>query len=129
MVVTTKDDPVVCELTATLCEWHQIWTSLYLDNNTELVERIGALILDLADAREELIQLLREQQQQMIECNPNQIITPSPNLTRKPEIDSRTQQISELKSDTIAKIDLGNQILGLDLVLRDSNFKPVFHLT
>lgn len=106
MVITTKEDPVVSELTATLREWHQIWVSLYLDNQFELFEKIGSILIALIDARTELITLLRS-------------------FGTIQDSISREQQINELKTEIVNKLDLGNHLLGLDLVLRDANHRPV----
>ena len=106
MVIIQKEDPVVSEATATLREWYQHWISLYLDNRSDLFETVGAILLSLVDARAELIILLK----------------PSASFQ---DAGSRDQQIAELKLDIISKLDLGNRLLGLDLVLRDSSFRPV----
>jgi len=111
-ITTTREDPVVAEVTATLREWHQIWSSLYLDDQTELFEQIGSLISDCIDAREELISLLNKLQNENLEQNlSDQVIL--------------KQQIACLKAELVGKLDHGNQLLNLDLVLRDGDFKPV----
>lgn len=113
-----QEDPVLNELTATLREWHQIWLSLYLDNQADLFERIGELLLELTDAREELFislksSLQQQQQPQLATAGSSQ------------EAISRAQRINELKASIINKLDLGNRLLGLDLILRDAEFRPV----
>lgn len=99
-------DPVVVEATTTLREWHEIWKSLYLDNQIELFDKIGTLILELIDSRAELLELLK-------------LYGPKCQQT------TLEQQVAELKRDIVNKLDLGNRLLNLDLVTRDTNYKPV----
>lgn len=101
------EDPIVFELTTTLREWHHIWLTLYLDNQTELFEKVGNLLPKLIDKRLELVDLLKQ------------------NSNHQDATAGREQHILELKSEIVQDLDLGNRLLGLDLVPRDSNFKPV----
>jgi len=99
------EDPVVSEVTAILHEWHKIWISLYLDNQSELFETIEVLLDKLITARAELISALKQSSSQ--------------------EPGNQEQQIIEIKSDIVDKIHQGNRLLNLDLVPRDRDFKLV----
>lgn len=106
-MITTRDDTVVYEVTTTLREWHKIWISLYLDNQTDLFDRIGSILSILIDARAELINLLKQ------------------TTTTTQDATSREQQIAKLKTDIVNKLDLGNRLLNLDFVPRDEKFNLV----
>lgn len=100
------DDPVVFEVTTTLKEWHDIWISLYLDNQINLFNEIAALICALVNQRAKLISVLKQNASSQY-------------------INNLAQQISELKCDIVTKLDHGNRLLNLDLTPRDSSFSLV----
>lgn len=102
----TKEDPVVGEVTQTLCEWHSLWSSLFLDNQTDLFLKISDLIEELFDLRVELIDALKH-------------YSPSYDTSGK------EQQIIQLKTNIITRLDIGNRLLNLDLVIRDATFRVV----
>lgn len=102
----TKEDPVVTEVTQSLREWHSVWISLYLDNQLELFHRIKDIIEELFDLRSELVEALKH-------YNPSY------------DTSGKEQQIINLKTNIITRLDLGNRLLNLDLVARDATFRTV----
>lgn len=102
----TREDPVVSEVTQTLREWHSVWISLYLDNQLELFYKIGSTIEELFDLRGELVESLKH-------YNPSY------------DTSGKEQQIINLKTNIITRLDLGNRLLGLDLVTRDATLRVV----
>lgn len=99
-------DPVVFEVTTTLLEWHKIWLSLYIDNQTSIFDEVGSLICSLVDQRAKLISILKQSSSSQYTNN-------------------LVQHIAELKCDIVTKLDHGNRLLNLDLVPRDSSFTLV----
>ncbi|XP_072561850.1 dedicator of cytokinesis protein 5 isoform X1 [Paramormyrops kingsleyae] len=88
--VIPADLPLVQELGATLREWAQIWHKLYVTNQTALFRNVQQMAYSLIEYRSQIV---------------------SGTLPK--------DDLIELKKKVTAKIDYGNRILGLDLVVRD----------
>ncbi|XP_076849032.1 dedicator of cytokinesis protein 5 isoform X2 [Brachyhypopomus gauderio] len=88
--VMPADLPLVQELGATLREWVQIWHSLYANNKATLFRSVQQMTYSLIEYRSQIV---------------------SGTLPK--------DDLVELKKKVTAKIDYGNRILGLDLVVRD----------
>ncbi|KPP73967.1 hypothetical protein Z043_106907 [Scleropages formosus] len=88
--VIPADLPLVQELGATLREWAQIWQKLYVSNQTTLFRNVQQMTYSLIEYRSQIV---------------------SGTLPK--------DDLVELKKKVTAKIDYGNRILGLDLVVRD----------
>ncbi|XP_072538135.1 dedicator of cytokinesis protein 5 isoform X2 [Salminus brasiliensis] len=88
--VIPTDLPLVQELSATLREWAQIWHSLYVNNKTTLFRTVQQMAYSLIEYRSQIV---------------------SGTLPK--------DDLVELQKKVTAKIDYGNRILGLDLVVRD----------
>ncbi|XP_015198521.1 dedicator of cytokinesis protein 5 isoform X2 [Lepisosteus oculatus] len=88
--VIPADVPLVHELGATLREWAQIWHKLYVNNKTTLFRHVQQMAYSLIEYRSQIV---------------------SGTLPK--------DDLVELKKKVTAKIDYGNRILGLDLVVRD----------
>ncbi|XP_070272709.1 dedicator of cytokinesis protein 5 isoform X1 [Myotis yumanensis] len=84
--------PLVQELTATLREWAVIWRKLYVNNKVSLFRRLQQMTYSLIEWRSQIL---------------------SGTLPK--------DELAELKKKVTAKIDHGNRMLGLDLVVRDDN--------
>uniref|UniRef100_A0A4W5LQ93 Dedicator of cytokinesis 5 n=1 Tax=Hucho hucho TaxID=62062 RepID=A0A4W5LQ93_9TELE len=84
------DLPLVLELGATLREWAQIWHKLYVNNKTTLFRGVQQMAYSLIEYRSQIV---------------------SGTLPK--------DDLVELRKKVTAKIDYGNRILGLDLVVRD----------
>uniref|UniRef100_A0A8C9TPR7 Dedicator of cytokinesis 2 n=1 Tax=Scleropages formosus TaxID=113540 RepID=A0A8C9TPR7_SCLFO len=91
-VVTSAEMPLVKEVTTTLREWGSIWKQLYVANQKERVSQVQRLMWDLMEWRSQLL---------------------SGTLP--------SDEFKELKQKVTSKIDYGNKILELDLVVRDEN--------
>ncbi|XP_051896734.1 dedicator of cytokinesis protein 5 isoform X1 [Pristis pectinata] len=90
--VIPNELPLVQELTMTLREWAIIWHKLYLNGNKAMFQHVQQMTYYLIEWRSQII---------------------SGTLPK--------DELLELKGKVIAKIDYGNRILGLDLVVRDEN--------
>lgn len=88
--VVPADLPLVQELGTTLREWTQIWHKLYVNNKTTLFRNVQQMAYSLIEYRSQIVS----------GTLPN-------------------DDLVELKKKVTAKIDYGNRILGLDLVVRD----------
>ncbi|XP_058526020.1 dedicator of cytokinesis protein 5 [Ochotona princeps] len=84
--------PLVQELTSTLREWAVIWRKLYVDNKITLFRQLQQMTYSLIEWRSQIL---------------------SGTLPK--------DELAELKKKVTAKIDHGNRMLGLDLVVRDDN--------
>ncbi|PIO39989.1 hypothetical protein AB205_0033050 [Aquarana catesbeiana] len=84
--------PLVQELTATLREWGVLWHSLYVQNQRTQFVQIQEMMSQLMDWRSQIM---------------------SGTLPK--------DDLAELRKKVTAKIDYGNRVLGLDLVVRDEN--------
>ncbi|XP_031587129.1 dedicator of cytokinesis protein 5 isoform X1 [Oreochromis aureus] len=89
-IIIPADLPLVQELGATLREWAQIWQKLYVVNKTTLFRTVQQMAYSLIEYRSQIV---------------------SGTLPK--------DDLVELKKKVTAKIDYGNRILGLDLVVRD----------
>ncbi|XP_004414191.1 PREDICTED: dedicator of cytokinesis protein 5 [Odobenus rosmarus divergens] len=84
--------PLVQELTSTLREWAVIWRKLYVNNKAILFHQLQQMTYSLIEWRSQIL---------------------SGTLPK--------DELAELKKKVTAKIDHGNRMLGLDLVVRDDN--------
>ncbi|XP_041854443.1 dedicator of cytokinesis protein 5 isoform X2 [Melanotaenia boesemani] len=89
-IIIPADLPLVQELGATLREWAQIWQKLYVGNKITLFRSVQQMAYSLIEYRSQIV---------------------SGTLPK--------DDLVELKKKVTAKIDYGNRILGLDLVVRD----------
>ncbi|XP_071338354.1 dedicator of cytokinesis protein 5 isoform X2 [Trachinotus anak] len=89
-IIIPADLPLVQELGATLREWAQIWHKLFVVNKTILFRSVQQMAYSLIEYRSQIV---------------------SGTLPK--------DDLVELKKKVTAKIDYGNRILGLDLVVRD----------
>uniref|UniRef100_A0A3P8WR81 Dedicator of cytokinesis 5 n=1 Tax=Cynoglossus semilaevis TaxID=244447 RepID=A0A3P8WR81_CYNSE len=89
-VVVPADLPLVHELSATLREWAQIWHKLFVSNRSSLFRSVQQMAYSLMEYRSQIV---------------------SGTLPK--------DDLVELKKKVTAKVDYGNRILGLDLVVRD----------
>ncbi|XP_035514057.1 dedicator of cytokinesis protein 5 [Morone saxatilis] len=89
-IIIPADLPLVLELGATLREWAQIWHKLFVANKTTLFRSVQQMAYSLIEYRSQIV---------------------SGTLPK--------DDLVELKKKVTAKIDYGNRILGLDLVVRD----------
>uniref|UniRef100_A0A8C8G930 Dedicator of cytokinesis 2 n=1 Tax=Oncorhynchus tshawytscha TaxID=74940 RepID=A0A8C8G930_ONCTS len=90
-VVLSAEMPLVKEVTTTLREWGSIWKQLYTNKKKRVVQ-VQRLMWDLMEWRSQLL---------------------SGTLP--------SDEFKELKQKVTSKIDYGNKILELDLVVRDVN--------
>uniref|UniRef100_A0A9J8D1R6 Dedicator of cytokinesis 5 n=1 Tax=Cyprinus carpio carpio TaxID=630221 RepID=A0A9J8D1R6_CYPCA len=88
--VVPNDLPLVQELGTTLREWTQIWHKLYVSNKTTLFRSVQQMAYSLIEYHSQIVS----------GTLPN-------------------DDLVELRKKVTAKIDYGNRILGLDLVVRD----------
>nr|XP_013809071.1 PREDICTED: dedicator of cytokinesis protein 2 [Apteryx mantelli mantelli] len=84
--------PLVQELTTTLWEWGSIWKQLYVANKKERFQQVQSMMYDLMEWRSQLL---------------------SGTLPK--------DELKELKQKVTSKIDYGNKILELDLIVRDED--------
>ncbi|XP_054906818.1 dedicator of cytokinesis protein 5 [Poeciliopsis prolifica] len=89
-IITPADLPLVQEIGATLREWVQIWQKLFVANKIMLFRSVQQMAYSLIEYRSQIV---------------------SGTLPK--------DDLVELKKKVTAKIDYGNRILGLDLVVRD----------
>uniref|UniRef100_A0A7N6FIL4 Dedicator of cytokinesis 5 n=1 Tax=Anabas testudineus TaxID=64144 RepID=A0A7N6FIL4_ANATE len=89
-IIIPADLPLVQEIGATLREWAQIWHKLFVANKTTLFRSVQQMAYSLIEYRSQIA---------------------SGTLPK--------DDLVELKKKVTAKIDYGNRILGLDLVVRD----------
>uniref|UniRef100_A0A3Q2T550 Dedicator of cytokinesis 5 n=1 Tax=Fundulus heteroclitus TaxID=8078 RepID=A0A3Q2T550_FUNHE len=89
-MIIPADFPLVQEIGATLREWVQIWQKLYVANKTTLFRGVQQMAYSLMEYRSQIV---------------------SGTLPK--------DDLVELRKKVTAKIDYGNRILGLDLVVRD----------
>ncbi|XP_051830122.1 dedicator of cytokinesis protein 5 [Antechinus flavipes] len=90
--VIPSEVPLVHELTSTLREWAVIWHKLYVNNKVTLFRQLQQMTYSLIEWRSQIL---------------------SGTLPK--------DELAELKKKVTAKIDHGNRMLGLDLVVRDEN--------
>ncbi|XP_004701293.1 dedicator of cytokinesis protein 1 [Echinops telfairi] len=90
--VIPSDLPLIQEVTTTLREWSTIWRQLYVQDNREMFRSVRHMIYDLLEWRSQILSGTLPQ-----------------------------DELKELKKKITAKIDYGNRILDLDLVVRDED--------
>ncbi|XP_066518843.1 dedicator of cytokinesis protein 1 isoform X3 [Hoplias malabaricus] len=84
--------PLVHEVTTTLREWASIWRDLYVGDKREMFNTVRDMIYDLIEWRSQILSGTLPQ-----------------------------DELSELKQKVTSKIDYGNKVLDLDLVVRDKD--------
>uniref|UniRef100_A0A8D2JDN8 Dedicator of cytokinesis 1 n=1 Tax=Varanus komodoensis TaxID=61221 RepID=A0A8D2JDN8_VARKO len=90
--VIPSELPLIQEVTTTLREWSTIWRQLYIQDNREMFLSVRNMIYDLIEWRSQILSGTLPQ-----------------------------DELKELKKKVTAKIDYGNRILDLDLVVRDED--------
>ncbi|XP_059488659.1 dedicator of cytokinesis protein 1 [Neocloeon triangulifer] len=88
-MIVPNHSPIVLEITAVLREWGVLWKQLYVTRHSEY-EKIQKMMLELMRCRTKIL---------------------SGNLP--------VDEIKDIKQLVTSKIDLGNNTLGLDMVVRD----------
>uniref|UniRef100_A0A8D2KZ44 Dedicator of cytokinesis 1 n=1 Tax=Varanus komodoensis TaxID=61221 RepID=A0A8D2KZ44_VARKO len=90
--VIPSELPLIQEVTTTLREWSTIWRQLYIVSTMEMFLSVRNMIYDLIEWRSQILSGTLPQ-----------------------------DELKELKKKVTAKIDYGNRILDLDLVVRDED--------
>uniref|UniRef100_A0A8C5SLI7 C2 DOCK-type domain-containing protein n=1 Tax=Laticauda laticaudata TaxID=8630 RepID=A0A8C5SLI7_LATLA len=90
--VIPSELPLIQEVTTTLREWSTIWRQLYIQDHREMFRNVRHMIYDLIEWRSQILSGTLPQ-----------------------------DELKELKKKVTAKIDYGNRILDLDLVVRDDD--------
>ncbi|XP_071948204.1 dedicator of cytokinesis protein 1-like isoform X2 [Antedon mediterranea] len=90
--VTPKESPVVKEVTSVLREWGIIWRDLFIQQKMKMFEDIRQMMFEMIDKRRQI-------------------------LSGTLPVDD----MKELKQFVTSKIDYGNRLLDLDLVVRDQD--------
>uniref|UniRef100_A0A8C3LPV5 Dedicator of cytokinesis 2 n=1 Tax=Chrysolophus pictus TaxID=9089 RepID=A0A8C3LPV5_CHRPC len=90
--VVPAEMPMVQEITTTLREWAAIWKQLYVTGQVERYCRVKQMMYELMEQRSQLL---------------------SGTLPK--------DELLQLKKEVTSKIDYGNKILALDLVVRDDD--------
>ncbi|KAM4748805.1 dedicator of cytokinesis protein 2 [Rhinophrynus dorsalis] len=90
--IVPAEIPLVQEVTTTLREWGNIWKQLYTSSKTEKFLQVQGMMYDLMEWRSQLL---------------------SGTLPK--------DELKELKQKVTSKIDYGNKILELDLIVRDED--------
>ncbi|XP_042695452.1 dedicator of cytokinesis protein 2-like isoform X2 [Centrocercus urophasianus] len=90
--VVPAEMPMVQEVTTTLREWAAIWKQLYVTGQVERYCRVKQMMYELMEQRSQLL---------------------SGTLPK--------DELLQLKKEVTSKIDYGNKILALDLVVRDED--------
>ncbi|TFJ96802.1 2-oxoglutarate and iron-dependent oxygenase domain-containing protein 2 [Platysternon megacephalum] len=90
--IVPAEMPMVQEITTTLREWATIWKQLYVVGQKERYRQVRRMMCELMERRSQLL---------------------SGTLPK--------DELLELKKEVTSKIDYGNKILELDLVVRDEN--------
>uniref|UniRef100_A0A803TVA9 Dedicator of cytokinesis 2 n=1 Tax=Anolis carolinensis TaxID=28377 RepID=A0A803TVA9_ANOCA len=90
--VIPAEIPLVQEVTCTLWEWGNIWKQLYVANKKERFREVQSMMCELMEWRSQLL---------------------SGTLPK--------DELKELKQKVTSKIDYGNKILELDLIVRDED--------
>ncbi|XP_069755178.1 dedicator of cytokinesis protein 2-like [Narcine bancroftii] len=90
--VLSAEMPLVQEVTTTLREWGNIWKQLYMAGKKNGFKKVRTMMFDLMEWRSQLL---------------------SGTLPK--------DELKELKQKVTSRIDYGNRILELDLVVRDEN--------
>ncbi|XP_063303573.1 dedicator of cytokinesis protein 2 [Pelobates fuscus] len=90
--IVPAEIPLVQELTTTLREWGNIWKQLYTTSKTQKFQQVQSMMYDLMEWRSQLL---------------------SGTLPK--------DELKELKQKVTSRIDYGNKILELDLIVRDED--------
>ncbi|NXW07370.1 DOCK2 protein, partial [Fregetta grallaria] len=90
--VVPAEMPMVQEITTTLREWATIWKQLYVAGHAERYQQVKRMMYELMERRSQLL---------------------SGTLPK--------DELLQLKKEVTGKIDYGNKILALDLVVRDED--------
>uniref|UniRef100_A0A8C3ES62 Dedicator of cytokinesis 2 n=1 Tax=Corvus moneduloides TaxID=1196302 RepID=A0A8C3ES62_CORMO len=90
--VIPAEIPLVQEVTTTLWEWGSIWKQLYVTNKKARFQQVQSMMYDLIEWRSQLL---------------------SGTLPK--------DELKELKQKVTSKIDYGNKVLELDLIVRDED--------
>ncbi|NXE84792.1 DOCK2 protein, partial [Cochlearius cochlearius] len=90
--VVPAEMPMVQEITTTLREWATIWKQLYVAGQAERYRQVKQMMYELMERRSQLL---------------------SGTLPK--------DELLQLKKEVTGKIDYGNKILSLDLVVRDED--------
>ncbi|NXG76113.1 DOCK2 protein, partial [Baryphthengus martii] len=90
--VVPAEMPMVQEITTTLREWATIWKQLYVAGQAERYRQVTRMMYELMERRSQLL---------------------SGTLPK--------DELLQLKKEVTGKIDYGNKILALDLVVRDED--------
>uniref|UniRef100_A0A670JCX0 Dedicator of cytokinesis 2 n=1 Tax=Podarcis muralis TaxID=64176 RepID=A0A670JCX0_PODMU len=90
--VIPAEIPLVQEVTCTLWEWGNIWKQLYVANKKDRFRQVQSMMCELMEWRSQLL---------------------SGTLPK--------DELKELKQKVTSKIDYGNKILELDLIVRDED--------
>uniref|UniRef100_A0A8C3SAT2 Dedicator of cytokinesis 1 n=1 Tax=Chelydra serpentina TaxID=8475 RepID=A0A8C3SAT2_CHESE len=90
--VIPSELPLIQEVTTTLREWSIIWRQLYVQDNRDMFHSVRHMIYDLIEWRSQILSGTLPQ-----------------------------DELKEMKKKVTAKIDYGNRILDLDLVVRDED--------
>ncbi|XP_042199746.1 dedicator of cytokinesis protein 2 [Callorhinchus milii] len=90
--IVSLEMPLVQEITTTLREWFNIWKQLYASGQTEKFRQVTSMMYDLMERRSQLL---------------------SGTLPH--------DELKDLKQEVTMKIDFGNKMLELCLVVRDEN--------
>ncbi|KAG1690288.1 Dedicator of cytokinesis protein 1 [Nymphon striatum] len=89
-IIIAREPPIVQEISSVLREWGTIWKQLYINNVQVEFETIQRMAYELINWRKQIM---------------------SGTLP--------VDELKDLKQKITAKIDMGNALLGLDLVVRD----------
>uniref|UniRef100_UPI00398F6CFE dedicator of cytokinesis protein 2-like isoform X2 n=1 Tax=Pristiophorus japonicus TaxID=55135 RepID=UPI00398F6CFE len=90
--IISMEMPLVQEITTTLREWSNIWKQLYMTAQISKFRQVTSMMCDLMERRSQLLSGTLPQ-----------------------------DELKELKQEVTTKIDFGNKMLELDLVVRDEN--------
>ncbi|XP_043920391.1 dedicator of cytokinesis protein 2-like [Protopterus annectens] len=90
--IISMEMPMVQEITTTLREWSTIWKQLYVAGQKEKFQMVGGMMYELMERRSQLL---------------------SGTLPK--------DELQELKKEVTRKMDYGNRMLELDLVVRNED--------
>ncbi|XP_072353782.1 dedicator of cytokinesis protein 2-like [Scyliorhinus torazame] len=90
--IISTEVPMVQEITTTLREWSNIWKQLYMTGQISKFRQVTSMMCNLMERRSQLLSGTLPQ-----------------------------DELKELKQEVTTKIDFGNKMLELDLVVRDEN--------
>ncbi|XP_067836606.1 dedicator of cytokinesis protein 2-like isoform X2 [Heptranchias perlo] len=90
--IVSMEMPLVQEITTTLREWSNIWKQLYMTAQISKFRQVTSMMCDLMERRSQLLSGTLPQ-----------------------------DELKDLKQEVTTKIDFGNKMLEMDLVVRDEN--------